>query len=161
PTKIQGARRLLVEAGLKEESLKQFPPLQTILLNEKLAFETRRDELLTIVSTPWSDLATAVVKEKGIVNPLFIDLLPRVLEARCRQVRLEQRIAILRHVEAIRLFASEHGGKLPAALAKVRVRLPYDPATGKPFEYEVKDGVAHLSAGAVKDQKVQYEITIN
>ena len=50
---------------------------------------------------------------------------------------MEQRIALLRHVEALRLHAAEHDGKLPVSLSEVAVPLPDDPVIGKPFRYEV------------------------
>jgi hypothetical protein len=41
-------------------------------------------------------------------------------------------------VEAVRLHAAKHDGKLPATLADVtEVPVPADPATGQPFEYAV------------------------
>ena len=60
------------------------------------------------------------------------------------QARLDQRIALLRHVEALRLYAAEHDGTLPANLSDISVPLPDDPFTGKPFRYEVDGDTAHL-----------------
>lgn len=58
------------------------------------------------------------------------------------QMRLDRRVAALRVVEAIRLYAASHDGKLPEELNQVtEVPVPEDPATGKPFEYR-RDGAA-------------------
>jgi hypothetical protein len=57
---------------------------------------------------------------------------------------MEQRIALLRHVEALRLFAAEHGGILPEQLADVAVPLPTNPFTGKSFVYKRQEESAHL-----------------
>ncbi len=57
---------------------------------------------------------------------------------------LEQRIALLRHVEALRLYAADHDGRLPTTLAEVAVPLPPDSFTGKPFLYTVEGATAHL-----------------
>jgi hypothetical protein len=82
------------------------------------------------------------------------------------QGRLEQRIALLRHVEALRLYAAAHAGTLPEKLADVEVPLPVDPFTGKAFRYEVKDGVAHLRGSPPKGDEqnaaynLHYEIII-
>ncbi len=64
-----------------------------------------------------------------------------------REAGLEQQIALLRHVEALRLFAAEHDGKLPATLSDISVPLPLDPVTGKPFVYTVTGATAHLRGG--------------
>jgi hypothetical protein len=53
--------------------------------------------------------------------------------------RLDRHVAALRCVEAIRLHAAAHGGKLPAKLSDItEVPVPVDPATGKSFVYQVK-----------------------
>ena len=79
---------------------------------------------------------------------------------------LDQRIALLRHVEALRLYAAEHGGTLPRSLSEVPVPLPDDPLTGKPFRYELAGDTAHLRgqppAGeeANADFNLHYEVTL-
>jgi hypothetical protein len=76
---------------------------------------------------------------------LFADALVPVTKAvRRAQGRLEQRIGLLRHIEALRLYAAGHDGKLPAGLAEVAVPLPDDPFSGKPFRYERVGATAHL-----------------
>ncbi|HEX5269924.1 MAG TPA: hypothetical protein VFW33_05535, partial [Gemmataceae bacterium] len=62
--------------------------------------------------------------------------------------RLDRRIAALRCVEALRLYAAAHDGKLPVALADVKeVPIPDDPMTGKPFAYKVDGDTATITAG--------------
>jgi hypothetical protein len=97
---------------------------------------------------------------------LFGEFLPSLHRVRRAQGRLEQRIALLRHVEALRLYAAAHDGKLPEKLADVEVPLPVDPFTGKPFRYELQDGTAHLRGTPPKGEEkiaaynLHYEITI-
>ena len=50
-------------------------------------------------------------------------------------------------VEAIRMQAAADGGKLPDSLAKVTVvPVPFDPATGKPFDYRREGDLVSLTA---------------
>ena len=98
--------------------------------------------------------------------PLFADvLLPIMHGARRAQGRIDQLIGLLRHVEALRLYAAEHDGTLPAKLSDVPVPLPVDPFTGKPFRYEVTASTAHLRGspppGLEKDPafNMHYEVT--
>jgi hypothetical protein len=85
----------------------------------------------------------------------------------------DRRIAAFRAVEAIRHFASTHGGRLPNTLDEIWYPpVPEDPVLSKPFHYEVNDGVATLSAegipgGARDDQtdpgvlgEIQYRIRL-
>jgi hypothetical protein len=93
-------------------------------------------------------------------------VLPTLSKIRRAQGRLEQRIALLRHVEALRLYAAEHDGKLPEKLADCPVPLPEDPFTGKPFRYEVTGTTAHLRGTPPRGQEknpafnIHYEINI-
>jgi hypothetical protein len=64
--------------------------------------------------------------------------------------KVEREIDALRIVEAVRHYAAGHGGHLPESLDKITdLPIPNDLFTGKPFHYEVKDGVATLSGDAV------------
>ncbi len=168
PEKVRAARSRLVEAGSKEHDLNKFTPLQVILLDQKRDFEIERDERLKLLSVPlWQTdcSAGALESDRNIAGPL-LSLLPDVIKLRREQGILEQQIAILRHVEALRLFAAEHGGKLPGKLADTAVPLPLDPVTGKPFVYSVEGATAHISghslgsAGRSPASPVLYVVTI-
>jgi hypothetical protein len=143
------------------------PPLQLILLDEKRAFEARRDEELKLLAlTPAQTDALLDRLPASSDNGLFADLLPHVREARRTQARTEQRVALLRHVEALRLYAAAHDGKLPEKLTDIDVPLPPDPFTGKPFAYKLDGGTAHLRGGTPKGEEKNpafgrsYEITV-
>ena len=75
-------------------------------------------------------------------------------------------MALLRHVEALRLYAAAHDGKLPEGLFEVAVPLPPDPFTGKPFVYRVEAATAHLRGSPPRGEgknpryNVRYEVTI-
>jgi hypothetical protein len=92
--------------------------------------------------------------------------MPQVISDRRAQGRLEQRIGLLRHVEALRLYAVDHDGGLPRTLAQITVPLPDDPFTGKPFVYKVEEATGHLCGSPPRGEEqnpcfnVRYEITI-
>jgi hypothetical protein len=165
---VRAARRRLVEHGLPEERLLRFPASQVILLDEKREFEVRFDDLMKAVTFPaWQFEAETAGMPSNKAPALFADILmPAVSSVRRALGRLEQRIALLRHVEALRLYASVHKGALPASLSEIPVRLPDDPFTGKSFRYEVIGNTAHLRGtpprGAENDStfRVHYEVTL-
>jgi hypothetical protein len=78
---------------------------------------------------------------------VLVGLLPAAVEKVYQvEVRLDRRVAALRVVEALRLHAAAHSGKLPGSLAELtEVPIPPDPATGKPFEYRLDGSTASLS----------------
>jgi hypothetical protein len=167
---LRAARRRLVETGLPEERVARFPADQVLLLDEKVAYEVRRDELLKVINLPMWQIEALSVSDKGKQDKerekSLFPLEPSTLKVRWAQGRLEQRFALLRHVEALRLYAAEHDGKLPAKLADCTVPLPDDPFTGKPFRYEVTGNTAHLRgsppSGAEKNPafNLHYEVSI-
>jgi hypothetical protein len=72
----------------------------------------------------------------------------------------------LRHVEALRLYAAEHDGKLPATLSDFCVPLPIDPVSGKSFVYAIDGAIAHIRGSSVQAEEkdprsnVHYEVTL-
>jgi hypothetical protein len=144
--KLTAARHRLVECGIPEERLLRFPPDQVILLDEKRECDERSDDLFKTTILPIWQVEATIAQLKSNKEPaLFADLLLPATQAVHRsRGRLEQRIALLRHVEALRAYAADHNGTLPAKLSDVSVPLPDDPFTGKPFRYEVNGGSAHL-----------------
>jgi hypothetical protein len=165
---LRAARGRLIESGFKEELLLKFPPEQVILLDEKRESVARFDDMLKFLILPsWQ--AESLLNAAGPKKPraYFADaLLPAVNSVKRAQGRIDQRFALLRHVEALRLFAAEHNGALPAKLSEITVPLPDDPFTGKPFRYELTNQTAHLRgtppahAENVAGLNIHYEITI-
>jgi hypothetical protein len=161
------ARRRLLEAMPADGAMQKvgtlrvlaYPDVQVVLLDEKRKFEQARDEQMKLLTlAPWQiDAMNVGSSDAG----LFGDFLPQLLDARRTQAHLEQRLALLRHVEALRLYAAAHDGQLPASLGETKLPLPADPFTGKAFEYKGDGTTATLRGGAPKGEEgLAYEITI-
>jgi hypothetical protein len=178
--KLSAARRRLVDNGLPEERVLRFPADQVILLDEKREFEVRRDDIFKLMNLPtWQIEAIAAktrpfglvpnsesarpAREPALFADAFVPALYRVHQV---QGRLEQRLALLRHVEALRMYAAEHDGNLPAKLSEISLPLPDDPVTGKPFHYERVGSTVHLRGtpplGREKEAvfNLHYEVTL-
>lgn len=164
---VRAARKRLIEAGLTQDKVKQFAAAQVILVDEKLEFTVRRDESLKALTLPYWQ-ATAILsaalppRKEHKDAPLRWLWEPRgeFQQMKQSQTRLDQRIALLRSVEALRIYVAEHEGKLPAKLDDIRLPLPVDPVTGKPFSYKVDGKTAHLH-GAPLGVRIRYEVTIS
>lgn len=146
---MSAARKRLEEFGIPAKLREQFPIDQIILLDERCEADSRRDDMMKLMKLPiWqAEELMAKIKPHN-QDTLFDFLLPvqrRVFRA---QIRLEQRIAMLRHVEALRIFAAEHDGKLPEKLGDFTVPLPNDPVTGKPFRFSVEGDTVHFRGTA-------------
>ncbi len=98
------------------------------------------------------------------VLPVASMLLPAINAARSAEVRLARDVAALRVIEALRMYAAGHDGKLPASLSEITVvPVPANPATGQPFEYRLDGQTAVLELPAsdgVRNYARRFEITI-
>ena len=105
----------------------------------------------------------ATTREKELHNP-FLDLLPAMGRVYYLTYRLERDIAILRCVEAIRIYAAGHNGQLPKTLSDIKeVPVPLDPLWGKDFVYKLVDNKAIIESMAPPEQSednVCYELII-
>lgn len=164
---MEAARKRLIERGIPAERLARFPAEQVLLLDEKLLYEIDRDDGFKYWNLPtWKALEAMNKVPPPPKDRLFRGLLSALNKVRTAQGRLEQRIALLRHVEALRMYAAEHGGKLPATLDEIDLPLPVDPFTGNSFRYDLQGGTAHLRGMPPKGYEdvsvynLHYEITI-
>jgi hypothetical protein len=171
---VRAARRRLVEVGLKEELVARFPADQVMLLDDKRQFEVMRDEEMKLMNLPTWEAEARIIEveariakvQKSAERSVLATFVPSLRKVRRAQGRLEQRIALLRHVEALRMYAAEHKGQLPEKLADIDVPLPLDPFSGKPFRYTREGAVGHLRGSPpVGEEKtpvynIHYEITI-
>lgn len=86
-----------------------------------------------------------------------------LVNARATFALLQQRVAVLRTIEAIRDYSARHKGQLPASLADVtELPIPNDPVSGRPFDYRCTHGMATINlATPYKGYKsTRYELTI-
>jgi hypothetical protein len=164
--RVDAARRRLVESGLAQDLVERLPPAQVILLDERCDYDTRRDERIRLLGLPIREIDALAGREERATDGdgLFEDLLPQIVKLRRAQARLEQQVALLRLVEALRLHAAGHGGRLPAKLCDLAVPLPVDPFTDKSFVYAVEGTTAHLRSNAPRGpgpgSVVHYEVTL-
>jgi hypothetical protein len=162
-------------AGMKHlpaDQVNSMPPAQVLLLYIAGTFREDRDDWHKAVSLPYAKagplfraaakrLGEARVTEGHILARIFLPALDRVI---ARQNLLDRQIAALRVVEAIRIYAAAHDGKLPDELRDVgKVPVPDDPGTGRPFEFH-RDGDAAVLVsqipGEPPDSKIRYRVIV-
>ena len=112
-------------------------------------------------SSAWSELdeeEKRIAKTDEII-PFGKLLLPSLRGVRAAQARLDREVAAMRVLEGLRLYAADHHGQLPQRLAEVNdVELPNNPITGKPFDYELRNGRGMLSSPAPPRGPVENEL---
>jgi hypothetical protein len=158
---VRAARQRIIDAGVGKVAVEGFSALQIILLDEKREFEARRDDELKLLGFKLWELDSVTRDKKLQSEALFADLAPGIVELRRAQGHLEQRVALLRQIGAIRLYAAAHEKKLPEKLDNVGVPLPVDPFTGKPFGYKFDGPAANLIASDAMKKEFRFVIVIN
>jgi hypothetical protein len=172
------AKRFLIGQGRPVEQVEALPVLQVALLHEVYQYDRLYDEVLKWYGLPYPEarngleqadrlLKEHVVRTGGPGLSLAGFLMPAVQKVVFAGVRGDRRIAALRCVEAVRLYAAHHDGKLPASLNDITaVPVPADPLTGKGFEYRVSGDKVTLYGPpppgemSAAHNTVKYELTL-
>jgi hypothetical protein len=151
-------KKALINAGRPTEIVEKMSPLEVEVLHGLLEYDRALDEVSHWQAFPFWEAYPKVRDYMEKVNldrelsgadaaalPLARLLLPALEKVYVAQMRLDRRLAAIRCVEAIRIHAAAHDGKGPAKLEDIKeVPVPVDPATGRLFEYTVKDDQAIL-----------------
>ncbi len=156
--KHEAAKKALIESGRPKDKVEAMPHFQVALLHSFLQYDRILDEMQAAQQLPpWEALPKlgAFNKKKAQdwqkeadapAIPLMALLLPAMQKVYRAHLRTDRRLAALRVVEALRLYAAAHDGKFPAVLKDIKdVPVPIDPGTGKEFGYRVKDDQATLT----------------
>lgn len=140
------SKEWLIQQGVSRELVETMPVAQAVMLRTLGEFSKERDDLFRYANLPlWVSAPLLREQEKSlapstnqslgkILSRLLLPALRSVFEAR---VRLDRKIAALRQLEAIRLYATQKG-ELPASLEDTKLPQPIDPWHGKPFQYTRK-----------------------
>jgi hypothetical protein len=162
------AKQHLLDTGMSAEEAAKICPAQAIVILTVDTFNRHRDDVFKWAYMPFEtgqagllaaieNVGTTPRNDQGL--PLAQLILPSLAHFRVALQRQERTFALLRTIEALRMHAAEHDGKLPASLADVTcVPVPTDPWAGKPFEYSLTGDVAKLRAAAPEGQPIELTI---
>jgi hypothetical protein len=165
------AKRALIERGTPAKKVEAMSVYQAGLLYWVQLHHELVDAYTKVYSMPYpqamegfrvaSERAQQAKAEGRELVPLASTLEPVMEATRSAVVKDDRRFAILRLIEALRLHAASHDGKLPDKLSDIsEVPLPDDPVTTKPFEYRREGDKAFIQGPKVGDVSLQYEITM-
>lgn len=164
------AKRDLIARGMSPKQVEEMPVGQVILTHTARVYEELLDEVLKVYFLPYPEAEPRlrqveerlfrVAGEWEETLPLAATLLPAAKASRTAFVRIQRRIAVLRVVEALRLYGAAHGGRLPKQLGDVtEVPIPADPVTGRPFDYRLDGHTAALEGPPLPGVPLRLEIS--
>jgi len=169
------AKEFLARKGYSQERIEALPAAQAVLIYQKQEYLEMLDNMFKWFEVPYSQAQPHLQKSKkrldnhlstkGIKMNLFCTLLPALSRIAFLQARLDRNIALLRTIEAIRMFAADNSGQLPGSLTEITaVPIPADPVTGKDFIYRrIDERNARLEAPVAPEESRRrpvYELTI-
>jgi hypothetical protein len=171
---LPAARKYLAEVvGMSAARIEAMPPAEVLLRYIRNLYHELRDERFKSAYVPYPQsrrltqeadarIRSAPDTEAGQLATMLLPAIPKVQLA---QNRLERKLAALRTIEALRMYAAAHGGQLPDKLDEVTVvPVPNDPGSGRPFEYQ-RDGqtatiISRISGESLQIAGLRYRVTM-
>jgi hypothetical protein len=167
----------LIARGRPEKEVQAMTPAQVAVLDFFETYEDYRDELFKWFCVPYVQARQGIARAEQPLTRSNADktemakrpgtllaslMLPAVGKCHLKEAILRRDIAALRCIEAVRLYAGAHQGKLPSRLEEIAdLPIPTNPVTGAAFAYRVEGGVGVLLADGPDDTKrTEYRIKI-
>jgi hypothetical protein len=157
------AKKDLIALGYSQKEVDAMPLAKIALLHTVETFDQLRDDVFKWSHLPYWQAREGLdqfahdlpsLKRRELI-PIASVVLPCVGAFVSAGATTERQLAALRCIEALRLYAAVHNGKLPATLDEIKeVPIPLNPVTGKPFGYHLEGQTAVLDAdgGSVAEQ---------
>lgn len=168
------AKKYLESKGYSRERIDAMPAVQAVLIFQKQQYMEMADNMFKWLEIPYyqsqpylqkSEQQQSSFTNQGLKTNLFSILTPALYKVAFVQARLDRNVAMLRTIEAIRMFVAAHPGQLPATLADMTsVPIPSDPVTGKDFLYsriDAKNARLEAPKAPAEDQnRPVYELSV-
>jgi hypothetical protein len=157
------------EGGYSDKAVQAMVPTQAVMIRERILYTRLRDGIFIHSFLPFDQAQAGFsawaanyekLKEAGEGLPLVALLLPGIDQACSVRARLQRRIASLRIIEALRVYADANGSKLPESLSELKLPVPNNPADGKPFAYARKGNEATLRTDDKTRSQIQYRLRV-
>jgi hypothetical protein len=160
----EAAKKELLDEGRPKELVDAMPHVQVALLVALREWDRAFDESVKCESLPYPEMqaawSRAEARQQEMVDDpngpaiplgrLFTHNMRYLFEISAQE---DRRVAALRCVEAVRLYAAVHDGKLPASLDEIKdTPIPFDPVDGKPFGYRLVGDRAFLTSTPIPGQ---------
>lgn len=149
------AKQSLIDAGRSPEEVAAMPVAQVVVLYSLQVYDESRDQVFKWLRLPYWEARGGLGDYKSVIKaaqereiiPIFSTLGPVTETIAQAAARSERSFAMLRTVEALRLYAAAHDGLAPKRLEDVtEAPVPRDPLSGNPFIYRVEGETVVLEA---------------
>jgi hypothetical protein len=167
------AKKHLAATGYSDKQIDAMPVAQAIGIYMIETSQRLNDDLFKWMLLPYHEGLPNLRRSEALRSDMardpamfhLVKLLPAVHRAYFMQAQLDRRVAAMRTIEAVRLYAGKHAGKLPAKLDDIKIApVPLNSVTGRPFAYKLSGRTFTLIAEGLSGMKASdtdhYEITL-
>ena len=142
------AKKYLIDRGRAKAEVEAMPQAQVVLLYTLAFYEELRDNVFKCMYLPYPQANIALQRTEADLKrrrdeeliPIAGMLLSSASSVKEAETRMQWIIARLRVLEALRIYAAAHDGKLPDQLGDIHeVPVPVNPFDDQPFTYR-RDG---------------------
>jgi hypothetical protein len=159
------AKKALAARGRPAAEVDAMPHAQVVLVYMMQTYDERRDELFKWLARPYAEARAKLEQTQKQLgdgassgNELFASLAGyamRLVAVKRASGRVDRGIAGLQILEAIRMYAAAHDGKLPETLKDITdVPIPIDPLSGEPFSYRREGSMAMLESAPAEASRM-------
>ncbi len=122
------AKQRLIERGRPAREVEAMPVFEVIAIDALGTYDELRDQMMSCFYFPyWQAVPRMKAAEQYLQNegrrretiPLASLLVPAMHSVAAARGRLDREVAILRVIEALRMYAAAHDGNLPERLAEI------------------------------------------
>jgi hypothetical protein len=152
----------MVSRGYSEEEVAAMHTARVLLIAAISTYREQRDASFKWLYLPYNEARGGLEEWENRFNrdgrdqevlPLASMILPAIGAAKLAAARHHRSLEIARLIEAIRLHAATHNGRLPRSLAEITdVPVPTDPVWGKPFELTTDGETVVIQSAPVPTQ---------
>jgi hypothetical protein len=160
------ARDYLVKLGWPAKEVRAMAPARVLLLYGAEMWSEMFDDGTKWMGISYSQWPSNLREHYGELMKKYegfplADSFNMMGKIAATQAQCERDFDCLRLIEAIRLYAYDHNGKLPEKLEAIdEVPVPPNPMTGKPFTYRLEGDAAVLLSDGDSQRNFEYHIKI-
>ena len=152
------AKKYLIAHGRAAAEVEAMPVPQAVLLCTMQTYDELHERAIGLALLPYSkagrelqqlekQLRDPRTSNNGMLSPLKKYMASHSYPSVTRVVCTDRKIASLAIIEAIRIYAASHDGRLPEKLADItEVPIPNDPTRDEPFSYHREGDAAILES---------------
>jgi hypothetical protein len=164
-------KRTLVTAGMPPDRVEAMPLHEAALVYTLHLHHRYFDDAVKFYEMPYpqanQEIEATIQQIQNPADgareiiPVARHTMPAIVATRSAIARNDRHIAVLRVVEALRMYAAEHDGQLPGQLSDITaVPIPIDPVTDRAFDYKRDEEKAFLQGPTITGVPLNYEFTM-